>query len=75
MGKSFISFHFHFVVVVVVICSNYLNVFRMAMRGDIPYIRIIREIPQEMREKLPQGYITALETKVLFQCQISVSNC
>ena len=68
-------FIFIFIFVVMVICSNYLNVFRMVMRGEIPYIRITREIPQEMREKLPQGYITALETKVLFQCQISVSNC
>lgn len=37
---------------------------RMVMRGDIPYLRIIRLIPREMRDRLPQHYIALLETSV-----------
>ncbi|KAE8353148.1 RNA polymerase I-specific transcription initiation factor Rrn7 [Aspergillus coremiiformis] len=35
---------------------------RMVMREDIPYIRIIRSIPRDMRDKLPQEYLSILET-------------
>lgn len=34
------------------------------MRGDIPYLRIIRLIPRDMRDRLPQNYIALLETSV-----------
>lgn len=39
-------------------------IFRMVMRGDIPYLRIPRTIPREMRDKLPQEYLSLLETTV-----------
>lgn len=34
------------------------------MRGDVPYLRILRLIPREMRDRLPQQYIALLETSV-----------
>ena len=34
------------------------------MYGDIPYIRITRSIPREMRDKLPQEYLSMIETTV-----------
>lgn len=34
------------------------------MYGDIPYIRITRSIPREMRDKLPQEYLSIIETTV-----------
>lgn len=34
------------------------------MKGDVPYLRIIRLIPREMRDRLPQHYIALLETSV-----------
>lgn len=37
---------------------------RMIMRGDVPFLRVIRIIPREMRDKLPQHYISLLETTV-----------
>jgi hypothetical protein len=36
------------------------------MREDIPFIRVLRLIPREMRDKLPQEYIALLETTVRF---------
>lgn len=36
----------------------------MVMRQEVPYIRIIRHIPREMRDKLPQEYIALFEIKV-----------
>lgn len=36
----------------------------MVMRGDIPFLRIVKSIPREMRDKLPQEYISILETTV-----------
>lgn len=36
----------------------------MIMYGDIPYIRITRSIPREMRDKLPQEYLSIMETTV-----------
>lgn len=34
------------------------------MREEFPFIRILRLIPREMRDKLPQEYIALLETTV-----------
>lgn len=34
------------------------------MRGDVPFLRIVKSIPREMRDKLPQEYISILETTV-----------
>lgn len=34
------------------------------MQGDVPYFRIIKTIPREMRDKLPQEYLSLLETTV-----------
>lgn len=36
------------------------------MREDIPFIRVLRLIPRDMRDKLPQEYIALLETTVSF---------
>jgi RNA polymerase I-specific transcription initiation factor RRN7 len=36
------------------------------MREDIPFIRVLRSIPREMRDKLPQEYVALLETTVSF---------
>jgi hypothetical protein len=36
------------------------------MREEIPFIRVLRLIPREMRDKLPQEYISLLETTVSF---------
>lgn len=36
----------------------------MAMRGDIPFIRTIRSVPADMRNKLPQQYLSLLEPRV-----------
>lgn len=36
----------------------------MAMRGDFPFIRILRSIPSEMRDKLPSEFVSILETRV-----------
>jgi hypothetical protein len=38
----------------------------MLMREEIPFIRVLRLIPREMRDKLPQEYISLLETTVSF---------
>lgn len=38
--------------------------FRMVMRGDVPFIRIVKIIPRDMRDKLPQEFISILETTV-----------
>ncbi|PLN84478.1 RNA polymerase I-specific transcription initiation factor Rrn7 [Aspergillus taichungensis] len=35
---------------------------RMLMRGEVPFLRIILAIPREMRDRLPQEYLSLLET-------------
>ncbi|KAE8134117.1 hypothetical protein BDV38DRAFT_166945 [Aspergillus pseudotamarii] len=42
---------------------------RMIMYGDIPYIRITRSIPREMRDKLPQEYLSIIETTRLLKAE------
>ncbi|KAM0108905.1 hypothetical protein ACP6JB_005426 [Aspergillus fumigatus] len=42
---------------------------RMLMREDFPFIRILRLIPREMRDKLPQEYIALLETTRLIKAE------
>jgi RNA polymerase I-specific transcription initiation factor RRN7 len=42
---------------------------RMLMREDIPFIRVLRLIPREMRDKLPQEYIALLETTRLIKAE------
>ncbi|GKZ34338.1 hypothetical protein AbraIFM66950_004568 [Aspergillus brasiliensis] len=42
---------------------------RMVMRGDVPFIRIVKDIPREMRDKLPQEFISVLETTRLLQAE------
>ncbi|KAI9043311.1 uncharacterized protein KD926_003841 [Aspergillus affinis] len=34
----------------------------MIVRGEIPYIRVVKDIPREMRDKLPQEYLSIIET-------------
>ena len=36
----------------------------MAMRGDFPFIRVLKSVPSEMRDKLPSEFVSNLETKV-----------
>lgn len=38
--------------------------FRLIARQDIPYIRTMRNIPQEMGEKLPPEFVARLEINV-----------
>ncbi|RAH83599.1 RNA polymerase I-specific transcription initiation factor Rrn7 [Aspergillus japonicus CBS 114.51] len=40
---------------------------RMAIRGEMPFIRIIKDIPREMRDRLPPQFIAILETTKLIQ--------
>ncbi|OOF97187.1 hypothetical protein ASPCADRAFT_165775 [Aspergillus carbonarius ITEM 5010] len=42
---------------------------RMVMRGDVPFIRIVKAIPREMRDKLPPEFISILETTRLPQAE------
>lgn len=42
---------------------------RMIMREEIPFIRIIKSIPREMRDKLPQTYLSILETKTIMKAE------
>lgn len=37
---------------------------RLVMKEDVPYLRIVRLIPRDMRDRLPQHYIALLETSV-----------
>ncbi|PYH64700.1 TFIIB-type zinc finger domain-containing protein [Aspergillus vadensis CBS 113365] len=41
----------------------------MVMRGDVPFIRIVKIIPRDMRDKLPQEFISILETTRLLQAE------
>ncbi|KAE8374047.1 hypothetical protein BDV26DRAFT_270799 [Aspergillus bertholletiae] len=41
----------------------------MVMDGDIPYIRVTRSIPPEMRNKLPQEYLSIIETTRLLKAE------
>ncbi|RJE17793.1 transcription initiation factor RRN7 [Aspergillus sclerotialis] len=41
------------------------DMYRMAMRGDFPFIRILKSVPSEMRDKLPSTFVAILETKRL----------
>jgi len=34
------------------------------MREEVPYIRVIKSIPRDMRDRLPQEYLSALDTRV-----------
>lgn len=43
---------------------------RMVMRGDVPFLRIVKSIPREMRDKLPQEYISILETTVCHRTRV-----
>lgn len=40
------------------------------MRGDVPFLRIVKSIPREMRDKLPQEYISILETTVWYHTRV-----
>ena len=42
----------------------------MVMRGDVPFLRIVKTIPREMRDKLPQEYISILETTVWYRVRM-----
>ncbi|KAF7130954.1 hypothetical protein CNMCM5793_003889 [Aspergillus hiratsukae] len=42
---------------------------RMLMREEIPFTRVLRSIPREMRDKLPQEYISLLETTRLIKAE------
>ncbi|RAL09840.1 TFIIB-type zinc finger domain-containing protein [Aspergillus homomorphus CBS 101889] len=42
---------------------------RMAIRGEIPFIRIIKDIPRDMRDRLPPQFIAILETTKLIQAE------
>ncbi|KAL4891631.1 hypothetical protein BDV59DRAFT_181367 [Aspergillus ambiguus] len=42
---------------------------RMVMRGEVPYIRVIKLIPREMRDKLPQEYLALIETTALLKAE------
>ncbi|KAL2001956.1 hypothetical protein VTN02DRAFT_934 [Thermoascus thermophilus] len=42
---------------------------RFAMREEIPYIRVIKSIPREMRDRLPQEYHSALDTRTLLKAE------
>ncbi|TPR11854.1 bacterial signaling protein N terminal repeat family protein [Aspergillus niger] len=43
--------------------------YRMVMRGEVPFIRIVKDIPREMRDRLPQEFISILETTRLLQAE------
>jgi hypothetical protein len=36
----------------------------MVMREEVPYIRVIKSIPRDIRDKLPQEYLALIETTV-----------
>ncbi|KAF9885801.1 Pol I core factor CF [Aspergillus nanangensis] len=38
---------------------------QMVIHGDVPYIRVIRTIPREMRDKLPQELRSIIETTLI----------
>ncbi|KAJ5601312.1 pol I core factor CF [Penicillium lagena] len=38
---------------------------RLVIRQDVPYIRVVREIPREMRDKFPPEYLSLLEVSKL----------
>lgn len=38
--------------------------FRMAMRNEIPYYRVLLQIPNDMKDKLPPAYLALLDTQV-----------
>ncbi|KAB8232215.1 TFIIB-type zinc finger domain-containing protein [Aspergillus alliaceus] len=42
---------------------------RMIMCGEIPYIRVTRSIPREMRDKLPQQFLSIIETTRLLKAE------
>ncbi|KAJ9209740.1 hypothetical protein DTO166G4_8649 [Paecilomyces variotii] len=42
---------------------------RFAMRQEIPFIRAVREVPREMRDRLPQEYMGALDTRRLLRAE------
>ncbi|KKK17398.1 hypothetical protein AOCH_003598 [Aspergillus ochraceoroseus] len=41
--------------------------YRMVMRNDIPYFRVLIHIPRDMKDKLPQEYMALLETTRLLK--------
>lgn len=43
------------------------------MRQEIPFIRAVREVPREMRDRLPQEYMGALDTRVMFPWSLLLS--
>ncbi|PYH41405.1 TFIIB-type zinc finger domain-containing protein [Aspergillus saccharolyticus JOP 1030-1] len=42
---------------------------RMAIRGEMPFIRVIKDIPREMRDRLPQHFIAIIETTKLIRAE------
>ncbi len=36
------------------------------MRNDIPYYRVVLQIPNDMRDKLPPAYLALLDTQVWY---------
>ena len=43
-----------------------LLILSWATREEIPFIRVIREVPQNMKERLPATYRAALDTMVYY---------
>ncbi|PYI00158.1 RNA polymerase I-specific transcription initiation factor Rrn7 [Aspergillus ellipticus CBS 707.79] len=41
----------------------------MVMRGDVPYLRVVRDIPRDMRDNLPPEFISILEPRRLLQAE------
>ncbi|XHF97989.1 hypothetical protein AWENTII_001562 [Aspergillus wentii] len=48
---------------------NVQDIYRMVMREEVPFVRVIKSIPREMRDKLPQEYLSLLETKSLLKAE------
>ncbi|KAL5359701.1 RNA polymerase I-specific transcription initiation factor Rrn7 [Aspergillus floccosus] len=42
---------------------------RMVLREEVPYIRVIKSIPREIRDKLPQEYLSLIETTRLLKAE------
>ena len=49
--------------------------FSMVMRGEVPFIRIVKDIPREMRDRLPQEFISLLETTVSAYDKSGIDGC
>ncbi|KAL1985585.1 hypothetical protein VTN96DRAFT_7565 [Rasamsonia emersonii] len=45
------------------------DIHRFAMREEIPFIRAVKSVPREMRDRLPQGYLAGLDTPTLLNSE------